>query len=74
MLHSLHFHFRGFSLLLLITSPWTAQSMGSQPGPPQHLSARGSSFRMARLKFSLIQSSSNSVTGPGSWPIFPPTL
>lgn len=72
VLPGLHFLFRSFSLLLLIASLWTAQLTGSQPGLPQHLSARGSSFRMAHLKYSVTQPGSNSVPGPRSWPTVPP--
>lgn len=66
MLRGLHFLFRSFSSLLLITSPWIPQRTGSQLGLPQHLSARGSSFRMAHLKCSPTQPGSNSVIGPWS--------
>lgn len=69
-LYRSHFPLRSFSSLLLITSPWTPQSTGTQPGLPQHLSARGSSFGMAHLKCSSAQPGCNSVTGPGRWHTF----
>lgn len=73
VLRSLYFLFRSFSSLLLITSPWAPPPpppsiQDQQLGLPQHLSARGSSFRMAHLKCSPTLPSSNSGTGPWSCP------
>lgn len=63
----LTFSFPQFQLIAPNYLPLDPPSIQDQQlGLPQHLSARGSSFRMAHLKCSPTQLVSNSMTGPWS--------